>query len=162
MIDETLFLPDEEAAKSEPVNFATIAEIYSDGVTLRFDGEETPSQKRYKANAFAVFAVGDRVKIIRDSGTYIVEYPVGNPRTNFTAEVANNALKLNGKAEGDLSVNLATDFSGRHTGTRLSFFNKGSGYQRVRVTPPQAATVAALKTSLDALIQALQLYNLVY
>ena len=60
-------------------SFATIGTIYSDGVTLIFDGQTVESQKRYKVNASAYFSKGDRVRIIKDSGTYVVEYPVGNP-----------------------------------------------------------------------------------
>lgn len=72
-------------------SFATISEIFEDGVTLLFDGLDAPTTKRYKVNAFVVFQPGDRVRVIKDSGTYVVEYPVGNPRTEFTADSAANA-----------------------------------------------------------------------
>ena len=72
-------------------SFATISEIFEDGVTLLFDGLDEPTTKRYKVNAFVVFQPGDRVRVIKDSGTYVVEYPVGNPRTEFTADSATNA-----------------------------------------------------------------------
>lgn len=72
-------------------SFATISEIFEDGVTLLFDGLDAPTTKRYKVNAFVVFQPGDRVRVIKDSGTYVVEYPVGNPRTEFTADSATNA-----------------------------------------------------------------------
>ena len=45
-------------------SFATIGTIYSDGVTLIFDGQTVESQKRYKVNASAYFSKGDRVRII--------------------------------------------------------------------------------------------------
>jgi hypothetical protein len=75
------FQEEQALAPREPVNasFATIAAKYSNGVTLIFDGETVASTKRYKVNKSASFAVGNRVKIFRDSGTYIVEYPIGNP-----------------------------------------------------------------------------------
>lgn len=60
-------------------SFATIDQIYDDGITLIFDGEETASEKHYKCNSFCIFAPEQRVRIIKDSGTYVVEYPVGNP-----------------------------------------------------------------------------------
>lgn len=57
-------------------NFATVGAVYSDGLTLIFDGQTTPTTKRYKRNAGVTFRAGDRVKILRDSGTYVVEYVV--------------------------------------------------------------------------------------
>ena len=63
-------------------SFATIDQIYDDGITLIFDGEETASEKHYKCNSFCIFAPGQRVRIIKDSGTYVVEYPVGNPNAD--------------------------------------------------------------------------------
>lgn len=63
-------------------SFATIDQIYDDGITLIFDGEETASEKHYKCNSFCIFAPEQRVRIIKDSGTYVVEYPVGNPNAD--------------------------------------------------------------------------------
>lgn len=74
---KNLFVQEKDGKKT--ASFATIAEIYDDGISLLFDGETTPSQKHYQCNTSAVFAKGNRVKILRDSGTYIVEYPVGKP-----------------------------------------------------------------------------------
>lgn len=65
--------------KSAIQNFATIGEIYDDGVSLIFDGETEESKKHYKTNSSITFNAGDRVRIFSDSGTYVVEYPVGNP-----------------------------------------------------------------------------------
>lgn len=58
---------------------ATVGGVYTDGVSLKFDGQSAASQKHYKCNTSIRFHAGDRVKVIRDSGTYIVEYIVGNP-----------------------------------------------------------------------------------
>lgn len=80
-----------EATEPQDASFATIGTVHGDGVTLIFDGEAEATAKHYKCNAFCVFAAGDRVRIIKDSGTYIVEYPVGVPRT---ALVADEAVKL--------------------------------------------------------------------
>lgn len=78
MTGENLFVqPSKEKKK---VIFATVAEIYADGISIQIDGEDAPSQKHYKCNTAVVFAKGGRVKIAADSGTYIVEYPIGNPR----------------------------------------------------------------------------------
>lgn len=80
-----------EPQQPEGASFATIDQIFADGVTLRFDGMDAPTAKRYKCNAFVVFQPGDRVRVIKDSRTYVVEYPVGNPRTAFAADSAAQA-----------------------------------------------------------------------
>ena len=62
---------------SEAFVLARIGAVYGDGVTLIFDGQTAASTKRYKINTAIPFKAGDRVKVIKDSGTYIVEYVVG-------------------------------------------------------------------------------------
>ena len=83
---ETAATEVESLAILEPqdATFATIGAIYEDGVTLIFDGQEEPTEKHYKVNTSVVFAAGDRVKICKDSGTYVVEYTVGSPKKNET------------------------------------------------------------------------------
>lgn len=70
----------QETDNKKTANFATIAEIYEDGISLLFDGETGPSQKHYQCNTAVSFTKGDRVKILKDSGTFVVEYPVGKPK----------------------------------------------------------------------------------
>lgn len=60
--------------------FATVGEVYDDGLTLIFDGEEEPTEKHYKCNTSVIFNPGDRVRILEDSGTFVVEYVVGVPK----------------------------------------------------------------------------------
>lgn len=74
-----VFTPESETAEVKR-NFATIGAVYADGVSLIFDGEETATEKHYLCNTNVFFAPGDRVRILADSGTYIVEYVVGPPR----------------------------------------------------------------------------------
>lgn len=62
-------------------NFATVGAVYSDGLSLIFPGQSVPSEKHYKCNTAVRFTAGQRVKVIQDSGTWVVEYPVGNPQT---------------------------------------------------------------------------------
>ena len=97
--------------EAQDASFATIAAIYDDGVTLKFDGMDTPTEKRYQTNAFVVFKVGDRVRIIKDSGTYVVEYPVGAPRKSFSADYATDAKTAN-KAD---NANYATSAGSANT-----------------------------------------------
>lgn len=72
--------PAAEAQQETPeIRMATIVEIFEDGVTLIFDGQEEATDKHYKCNTSAVLAVGDRVMLDAESGTYVVAYAVGNP-----------------------------------------------------------------------------------
>lgn len=72
-------------------SFATVAAVYADGISLKFDGSAVPSAKHYKCNAAIKFEAGQRVRIIKDSGTYVVEYPVGAPLTKLHADTADSA-----------------------------------------------------------------------
>ena len=105
-------------------SFATVAAVYDDGLTLQFEGQATASEKRYKCNAFCVFHPGDRVRVIKDSGTYVVEYPVGVPRKTFaadsaaqaeTAAHAENAAYAERAGDADHAANA--DSAARLTGT---------------------------------------------
>lgn len=75
---------DEELEGEEfAIELATIVSVGSTGVTIQIDGDEEASSKTYKVNSSALFAVGDRVKVHKNSGTYLVEYPVGNPMARY-------------------------------------------------------------------------------
>lgn len=52
-----------EAVEPENQNFATVGEVYEDGVSLIFDGTSEPTQKHYKVNSGVIFKAGDRVRI---------------------------------------------------------------------------------------------------
>ena len=72
--------------EAEEVNtFAKVGEVFEDGVTLIFDAqqEEGASEKHYRCNAGIKIASGDRVKLLKDSGTYVVEYVVGAPNSDL-------------------------------------------------------------------------------
>ena len=73
----------EEAGEETEIALATVAAVASDGVTITIDGDEEPGDKKYKVNSSALFKAGDRVKIHKNSGTYIVEYPVGAPMSRY-------------------------------------------------------------------------------
>lgn len=109
---ETTAAESEDLAVAEPQDaaFATIGEIYDDGVTLIFDGQEAATEKHYKCNSFAVFQSGDRVRIIKDSGTYVVEYPVGAPKRTFHADTATTAASAT-KADSATKANTADNAS---------------------------------------------------
>ena len=78
IIDEKVLVSEAEETTPE-CNFATVGAVHEDGLYLIFDGQETASEKHYKCNTAVRFAAGDRVRILKDSGTYVVEYVVGSP-----------------------------------------------------------------------------------
>ena len=80
MTDLLLDIPEENGGDPPEFSLATVAEVGSIGIRLIFDGQSEASRKYYKCNSQVNFSAGDRVKICKDSGTYIVEYPVGAPR----------------------------------------------------------------------------------
>ena len=111
------------------MNFATIKAVYDDGVTLAFD-DGSESQKHYKVNSGVVFNAGDRVRILEDNGTYVVEYVVGRPIKAINAGTASTAgsanklstarqIKLTGDVEGtanfDGSANISISISSLRT-----------------------------------------------
>lgn len=56
-----------------PFKMGTVDSLFPDGSPkVKFDGETTPSQKKYKRLASYTPSVGDRVVIASVSGTYVV------------------------------------------------------------------------------------------
>ena len=69
---------------------ATVAAVYADGLTLIFDGETTASQKHYKKlSTYFGPTAGDRVVVMKMSGTYVVMGAIGG-----SATVPVNALPI--------------------------------------------------------------------
>lgn len=79
--------------QTEPADasFAEVWGVFSDGLALVFEGSSEVSEKHYKCNRTCVFHTFDRVRVIKDSGTYVVEYPVGDPITELYADTAGTA-----------------------------------------------------------------------
>lgn len=149
MTEENLFVPVETEKKQ--INFATVSEIFDDGITLIFDGEEAPSEKHYQCNSFVVFAPGDRVRVVEDSGTYIVEYPVGNPRKSFEVDHAKEAD----------TATKAESFTYRHTGSRLGFFNRTGGSIKLVNQLSISSSNTTIINKINELLQALRSYGLI-
>ena len=128
-----IYQEEQEIQEKQPekASFATIAQVYEDGVTLLFGKEDAPSQKRYRVNSFAVFHAGDRVFLAKDSGTYVVLFPIGTPKASFradtaaqadTANTAGTAAKANSAVYATNAANAehadAADTAGRLTDAR--------------------------------------------
>lgn len=67
---------EQEAAPPRVYELATVVGVYSDGLTLRFDGESVARSKHYPCNAAVTFAAGQRVRVEKVGGTYIAAYPI--------------------------------------------------------------------------------------
>ena len=83
---EELELPaeeDESQDQEDEIVLATIASVEAGGVKIQIDGESAAGDKVYSTNAQALFVAGDRVKILKNSGTYIVEYVLGTPMARY-------------------------------------------------------------------------------
>lgn len=143
MIDENSVLGvKENTQKTGEPNFATIAKIYDDGVTLILDGETKPTEKHYKTNTNVFFSEGDRVKILRDSNTYVVEYKVGPPKTQ---EYPNYSVW-------------------GHRGEFLVFFGQtaqGASRQMSVSNLSGSVTISSVANRLNDLLNALRNYNLI-
>lgn len=92
-----------EINKTKIPQFATVVDIEEAGLQLIFDGEQYPTKKRYKYNTALTFKVGDRVCVSKQSGSYIVEYPIGT--TKFTTPpYGPNSVKFS-YTENSVSIN---------------------------------------------------------
>ena len=100
--------PTEETTEEIVRHFATIGAVYADGVSLIFDGEDAPTEKHYLCNTNVYFSPGDRVRILEDSGTYIVEYVVGSPKQQDTV-----GMPRGGDTGSALIKNSETDFDAK-------------------------------------------------
>ena len=74
-ISDNFFLA-EQAEPQSSVALATVYAVSGNTARLTFDGSTVPSTKYYKCNKALTFKAGDRVKVCKISGTYIVEYPI--------------------------------------------------------------------------------------
>ena len=87
--------------------FATIGQIYGDGMSLIFPGAEGPSEKHYKANLYCKFEAGQRVYIAKDSGTYVVLFPVGISGSKQIVSDKATTAETAGKADSANTANSA-------------------------------------------------------
>lgn len=83
-------IPDENL----PENFlATVGAVYDDGLSLILEGQTEDTAKHYRCNTSVKFAAGDRVKVARISGSYVVEYVVGPPSSGGTTSAVQDRIK---------------------------------------------------------------------
>lgn len=84
---------EQERDAGVPYSFATVVAVHPDGLQLVFPGETGTSPKRYKCNTTVRFEPGQRVYVAKDSGSYVVLFPIGSPGTG-TVVSAEHAAQL--------------------------------------------------------------------
>lgn len=108
MILETEQQVAEQQPKAEPeFHYATVAEVYSDGLSLYLGAETTPTEKHYKCNTTCKFSAGQKVYIQKAGGEYVVLFPIGNPATEI---VVDRAEKANSATVAEELKNTETNF----------------------------------------------------
>lgn len=60
--------------RPQAARLATVVSVSSGKATLKLDGETAATQKGYKYNSALSLSAGDRVKVNKISGTYVIEY----------------------------------------------------------------------------------------
>lgn len=70
----------------------TIIGVDGSGYIVQIDGEEQARTKRFRANASYRFYNGERVKLSKISGTYVIEYPVESANLGYSAGLTYNKL----------------------------------------------------------------------
>lgn len=81
--------------------FATVSGVSTAGISLRIDGGTDGTAKEYTCNTSVRFAVGDRVLVCRESGTYTVICKVGRPG-GPTAKTSDMTQPVGVDADGKL------------------------------------------------------------
>ncbi|WP_302200347.1 hypothetical protein [uncultured Gemmiger sp.] len=78
-----------ENTGSRSGNIATVSAVFGDGIALILPGDTVASDKHYPFNTSATYEPGQRVHIVRESGTIIVEYPIGGMKRALKGEKHN-------------------------------------------------------------------------
>lgn len=161
------------------VRLATVAEVLNDGLRLQFDGSDAATTKIYKCNASCMFTVGDRVKVTKHSGTYLVDYVIGAPGGGggSVEDLVNGSRTVHLNSNGYLVPNTAI-WLGTSSSKWGRLYTSGDAYIASGAsalielgsstgklgffgTTPAVKTTVASNASVATLIAALKTYGLV-
>lgn len=112
--------------KNSKADFGVVSAVHADGVQLIFDGETAAAQKHYQVLQSYKPKVGDRVYLVRVSGTAVVLGSVGAPMSESGGGSSSNefdTLTVNGAATlkntlvvtGDTTINGGLTVNGTNT-----------------------------------------------
>lgn len=84
-MDELDLIVQEESnpGTTDEIELATVVSVGTNGVTLIIDGNEEAGAKEYRVNIGQQLKPGDRVKVSRISGSYLVDYVIGSPMARY-------------------------------------------------------------------------------
>ena len=102
-----VLLSNETDKNTYPFVIATVAEVKSTGVVLKFDESETAGEKAYKGNTLAKLAAGDRVLAASQDGTLLIICKIGVPGKDNPA----NYIPAGGKDGQFLAKLGSVDYS---------------------------------------------------
>lgn len=105
----------QEQPAAVPYSFATVVAVHPDGLQLVFPGETGAGEKHYKCNTTARFEPGQRVYLAKDSGSYVVLFPIGAPGSGGApsagrAEIANSATSAGSADVASCVENTGTNY----------------------------------------------------
>lgn len=99
MIENEQQLAELIPAEPPEQSLATVVQVAEDGLVLDI------GEKHYKCSTGIVFKVGDRVKLIKDSGTYLVAFPIGAPIAGLHAATADSATSATNATNAENATN---------------------------------------------------------
>lgn len=142
-----------ETEEPQDAAFATVGTVHDDGMTLIWDESGAESQKHYKCNSFAIFHEGERVRLIKDNGTYVVEYSVGPPKKSFHADTAGSASTAGSAQTASNADKAKTAVSASSAQNALQLGGKSESALNVASakTADNAKTAATSETANNAL-----------
>lgn len=79
MIDDSLFDTQSTQGQGHPYKIGVVTAVQAAGVKVKFDGEESASDKYYPILRSYASQVGDRVLSLKLSGSIIVLGAIGRP-----------------------------------------------------------------------------------
>lgn len=148
-------LPGELLSTEQSDEFLTavVGAVNTDGVTLIFPGEDEAGEKNYKCNAAVKLSAGDRVKIVKDSGTYLVEYPIGAPNSSLPRELPTGGStgQILRKTEGGAAwANESRELpTGGSTGQVLTKTSGGAAWQNAPTELPTGGSTGQVLTKMS-------------
>ena len=179
------FLSTVEGGKQEsPFRLGVVAALFPNSTAkIKFDGEETASEKQYAYLASYMPALNDRVLLAKTAGTYVIlgkiNYtesptdPAPEPTSYFTLDgdtlKANYNVSMQGwlDALNNISSNGISRIDGlrvnedfEHDGSRIGFFGVGPVNRQYCDILSAGATLATVISKVNQVINDLKYYGI--
>lgn len=133
--------PKEGESNDFAAALGTVEGISERGYVVRIDGEDGPREKPFRANASYRFFAGERVKLSKISGTYVVEYPVRTPDLGNSVGLSYSKLSnatvtwVRDPGGADVTYNGTADSAvALRTARKIDFSDIKKLYCKIRLT----------------------------